>query len=157
MKKLAIISLVFISLISLAFADSNGIWHEAADIKGGTFGSDESPTSYTFNVPVYFNSIYPSIFYDGEDSSYYLNPFGVSNLLTLNLTTLNANSVSSASISVGGQDINTKFVDVAGDTMSGDLNLGNNDIINTNEITTTTINADVIKAKSGGSVIIQLS
>ncbi len=51
--------LVFSTLfiLSLVYADTNGVWHEAMDVKPGTiFGSDElnygdDSTYYTFNNP----------------------------------------------------------------------------------------------------------
>lgn len=50
------LSLVFLFSFSV-YADSNGIWHFANDIRGGIFGSDElgETTNYTFIHPVYFN------------------------------------------------------------------------------------------------------
>ena len=69
MKKLFLVLLLSISIVSYAFADSNGIWIDASDIRGGTFGSDEpSATSYQFNVPVTFtqNLIYKGVEIDAR-------------------------------------------------------------------------------------------
>lgn len=52
--------IIFILLIALfiptIFADINGVWHFAQDVRGGIFGSDEQAitSSYTFINPVYF-------------------------------------------------------------------------------------------------------
>ena len=51
-----IIILVFLLFTSLVYADSNGIWHRAEDVRPGFFGSDEAnygddATYYTFNNP----------------------------------------------------------------------------------------------------------
>jgi hypothetical protein len=56
MNKLTLTILMFLGILSLAHADSNGIWIDASDIRGGTFGSDETPGSYLFDVPVSFST-----------------------------------------------------------------------------------------------------
>ena len=63
MKKdiLYILTLTFflvLSLIGTIWAESNGVWIESKDIRGGTFGSDEqgSTSDFTFINPVDFNS-----------------------------------------------------------------------------------------------------
>jgi len=49
MKKLFTFSLLFIFLVSgLVFADTNGVWHKAQDVRSGTFGSDEAAGSFSF-------------------------------------------------------------------------------------------------------------
>ena len=42
--------------INFIYADSNGVWHYASDIKGGIFGEDEIVLNYTFKNPVIFDS-----------------------------------------------------------------------------------------------------
>lgn len=54
MKKILISLLFILTIINLIYADTNGIWTETKDIKGGIFGADENPLNYTFNTPVYF-------------------------------------------------------------------------------------------------------
>ncbi|MCA9497279.1 MAG: collagen-like protein, partial [Nanoarchaeota archaeon] len=52
---------IFILLIlvfgGIIWADSNGVWNRAEDIRGGIFGGDEqlNTVNYTFINPVYFN------------------------------------------------------------------------------------------------------
>ena len=49
--------LLFILFLGLfVWADTNGIWHNAQDIRGGIFGDDEqeSNMNYTFRNPVNF-------------------------------------------------------------------------------------------------------
>lgn len=60
MKKILLSILATLGLFGafFVFADSNGIWHEAADIRGGVFGSDEQEEGILFSFinPVLFNS-----------------------------------------------------------------------------------------------------
>ncbi|MFP4402070.1 MAG: hypothetical protein ACLFPL_02465 [Candidatus Nanoarchaeia archaeon] len=56
--ELLVLMLIFQSLFSLSFADTNGVWTYSEDIRAGVFGADEgNPTgsNYTFNDMVYFN------------------------------------------------------------------------------------------------------
>ena len=59
MKKfLSLFTIISIILIGgIIFADSNGVWHRAEDVQGGTFAADEMDvTSYfRFIHPVYFD------------------------------------------------------------------------------------------------------
>jgi hypothetical protein len=50
----------------LVWADSNGIWNEAADLRGGTIGSDEQDvtSNFTFINPVYFTQ---NLFYKNQE------------------------------------------------------------------------------------------
>lgn len=52
-----LISILFLGVI--IYADSNGVWHRADDVRVGTFGIDEgdSASYYVFNNPVRFNSV----------------------------------------------------------------------------------------------------
>lgn len=54
MKKILLLFLLLIFGIFLVNADSNGIWHNAEDVRGGVFGSDEIVTNYTFQNDIYF-------------------------------------------------------------------------------------------------------
>lgn len=55
---LNIIVLISLFFGTLIWADSNGIWTDASDLRGGTFGSDEVDTTtfYRFINPVYFDT-----------------------------------------------------------------------------------------------------
>lgn len=62
-------NLFFLSILfigSMIYADSNGVFHQASDVRGGIFGSDEQDvtTSFTFANQVFFNN---NISYFGED------------------------------------------------------------------------------------------
>ncbi len=59
---MASIAFILVLFSGLIWADSNGIWHHAQDIRPGTFGEDETlngyndPTVYyIFDNPVEFN------------------------------------------------------------------------------------------------------
>jgi len=56
-SNLMILTLFFFG--SLVWADSNGIWHDAKDVRGGTFGSDEqdNTSSFSFINPVFFSGV----------------------------------------------------------------------------------------------------
>ena len=45
---------VGIFFTGLVWADTNGVWHDAEDVRAGTFGADEGDTTtpYVFNNPV---------------------------------------------------------------------------------------------------------
>lgn len=56
-KTLQMISatLLFLVLVltSFTWADTNGVWHRAEDVRAGTFGADENPSNdYTFGTDV---------------------------------------------------------------------------------------------------------
>ena len=50
-KNILLYSILFISLLffSITYADSNGVWHYASDIRGGVFGSDEQDVTGGFS------------------------------------------------------------------------------------------------------------
>jgi hypothetical protein len=75
--KFIIVSIVlsFTLLTSFTFADDNGVWHRAEDVRSGTFGDDETSGDYTFISRVFFNQrIDATIIYDLNDPNYYINP-----------------------------------------------------------------------------------
>lgn len=82
----------FVILFSIVIvnADSNGVWNDASDIRGGLFGSDEPGFDAFFN----FTRIYVGVLQDMDDPSYYINPSYVSNVKTMNTTTLNTDNLS---------------------------------------------------------------
>ena len=55
---IAILSTILTLMVGYTYADSNGIWHEAEDVRPGVFGADENGTigSYIFNDTVAFNN-----------------------------------------------------------------------------------------------------
>jgi len=55
----AILFWIMVFFGGLVWADSNGVWHDAKDVRGGTFGSDEQPNtnSFSFMNPVTFNDV----------------------------------------------------------------------------------------------------
>lgn len=64
--------LVFMSLFAI-FADTNGVWHETKDIRGGTFGTDEQ--DFTSGVGFKFLN-----FVQFEDKVYLMNNTGIGTL-----------------------------------------------------------------------------
>lgn len=73
--------IVSIFFMTLVWADSNGIWHNSGDIRGGTFGSDEqdATVNYTFINPL---SLQSNVTYLGiELDTRYLNE-GQTNSIT---------------------------------------------------------------------------
>jgi hypothetical protein len=48
---------LLIFFTGIIWADSNGIWHNAEDIRGGTFGNDEPSAPYAFITPVSFDDL----------------------------------------------------------------------------------------------------
>ena len=73
----AILILPIISICVMGVTDSNGVWHLAKDVRGGTFGEDEQELNmfYKFINPVYFMD---KIFSD--DVSYFINISGKTQL-----------------------------------------------------------------------------
>ena len=50
MKKiLGVLLITTIFLVGLIWADSNGIWHRAEDVRAGVFGNDEGNGDFIFN------------------------------------------------------------------------------------------------------------
>ncbi len=86
MKKLFTFSLLFIFLVSgLVFADTNGIWHLAKDVRPGVFGSDEGDTTSSFTFINKVN-LTQNVFYKNvELDSRYVNVLGDSMSGTLNI------------------------------------------------------------------------
>ena len=56
MKKiLIIVGFAVIFLFGLVWADSNGVWHRAEDVRAGVFGGDEGAGTYIFNNNLIIN------------------------------------------------------------------------------------------------------
>jgi hypothetical protein len=106
-----LISIIFTSLI---YADTNGVWHSAEDVVGGTFGTDEGTLPFYFlnNVGVgtttatsiltVNGSTKSSIFIDYENSSYFIDLNQNSRLKELNTQDISTNTLTSASITNTG-------------------------------------------------------
>lgn len=89
------ISNIFLLLVlflgGFVWADTNGVWHRAEDVQGGTFGSDEGAINYTFNNDVYFNNYLRSgIYYIDIDGITGLNDLR-SEKITSNAAQINGN------------------------------------------------------------------
>ena len=90
------------------WADSNGVWHFPEDIRPGIFGSDEGDilSGYTFMNPVYTNNtIYVSRIEDKENSSYFLNLSGRSQVKQII-----ANEVTSNTFKIGTQNLDDRYI-----------------------------------------------
>ena len=153
-----IMKLIFLLLLILfiPFSYSNGIWTYAEDIKAGVFGEREGLTdddNYTFNNIVYFNrnifanesatvrgNIISNRLVSFENSSFFIEPFGVSNLHRIVVNRIfspgtNAYYLNPAGLSIlqdlrvdseiiyQGSSLEDIFVNRDGDTMTGDLNI----------------------------------
>lgn len=57
MKKILFFTFLIIMTTSSIFADTNGVWHFAKDVRGGIFGNDEGTQFFTFNNSLYTNMI----------------------------------------------------------------------------------------------------
>lgn len=57
-RKLSIVLILFFVSFGPVFSDTDGVWHEAEDVRVGTFGSDEGDTStpFKFENPVEVNN-----------------------------------------------------------------------------------------------------
>lgn len=78
------IFLIGVCIIGVFAADSNGIWHDAKDIRPGIFGGDEVND---FSVPPFFQFqyLFVGFLYDRDNTSYYLNPSSTTNLKNLTI------------------------------------------------------------------------
>lgn len=99
--------LMILLLGGIIWADSNGIWTDAKDIRGGTFGSDEQPdtTNFTFINPVYFNDVLKTInsnYYIDIDARTQLNDLATQKINTNNLTLPNQISCSKLYTNING-------------------------------------------------------
>ena len=106
-KQIIITILMISGLISLVFADTNGVWHKASDVQSGTFGSDEGngifyfqdkvsiATLTTTNLLNIGGDMSTSKVFDYEDSTYFLdsNLNTKLNKLEINDITLNGQTI----------------------------------------------------------------
>ena len=140
MIKKLLIAFCLLSSLTLVFADTNGVWHNVADIGtlegGSVFGSDEGYPSYIFNSVVNFtaNTYMSTGFY-----------MGGTHIDSLFVNEGQASSITSGMIvdeTITSFDIGTNAV-------------GNDEMIDNptfNEIT-----ASVIRPPPGESLVIYLS
>ncbi len=90
---------------SLIFADGNGIWHEATDIRGGVFGSDENDgVDFTFNRNIVYKGIELDSKFINSDGDTLSGDFLVSGKFTV-----------SGALSVRGEDSDVRYINSVGD------------------------------------------
>lgn len=79
-KKIYIpVLIISVLMISIVWADSNGIWHKAQDVRPGIFGEDEV---LDFTQPPFFafKYLFVGMIYDGDNPAYFVNPSSDTNL-----------------------------------------------------------------------------
>ncbi len=93
-KNIGVKNLILFTLLLLFIyvikADTNGIWNNAEDLRGGIIGEDEQieNMSYSFINPVYFfQKIYGSV----NSSDYFINISGVNQFNIINSNIINSN------------------------------------------------------------------
>ncbi len=107
MKKRIIFGFLAITLFfaGLVWADANGIWHRAEDVRVGIFGDDEGDdtTSYVFNNPVTFNKVITigDIIEDQDDNTYYVDPSANSKMDTLDVQVIRSGTDGNVIIQLG--------------------------------------------------------
>ena len=134
-RKLLLVFCLIVS-INLAFADTNGVWHNAQDIRGTYFGSDEGYPSYVFNSVVNFTA-----------STFMSTSFYIGGVL-----------IDSAYVNEGQIDSITSAMIVDGTITSADIGtnaVGNDEM--TDYPTFINITANVIRPPPGESLVIYLS
>jgi len=92
-SNLMILILVFFG--GLVWADSNGVWHDAKDVRGGIFGNDEQPNTNNFSFinPVSFNGILTAN----------------ANAIFNNILTANNNAIFNGNVGIGTTNPRTKL------------------------------------------------
>ncbi len=121
MKAVYLLSFMILILLTSAFADSNGVWHLAQDVRPGIMGSDENATSsltnFTFVNNVYFedNVDMDSVVANNINTNAITTTTATTNILTATSIALNgvAISGSGANILIGANRILTN-VDLIG-------------------------------------------
>jgi hypothetical protein len=153
------------------YADSNGVWHRAEDIVGGTFGTDEGTpkfyflnnvgigtTTATSNLTVN-GSTQSSIFIDYENSSYYLDSDKISKIFTLNSQTLsNTGKITTNELTSTTGVTSTKFIDL--DNLSYEIDPSFESSFNqlrANGISTYISRADIYRDITGTSNFLNLN
>ncbi|MDA3855647.1 MAG: hypothetical protein PF569_05275 [Candidatus Woesearchaeota archaeon] len=117
-KAIFISSLVIIILmLGLTFADGNGIWNYAKDLRPGVFGSDEGNSSaYEFTNPLIADT------FDVNDIG-----ADIINVNDINADTINASRIDSIEIYKNGDDVAT--LDASGKVPLGQLPFHKGDLI----------------------------
>ena len=141
---LFILSLFLLS--NLTFGDSNGIWLEAKDIRGGIFAQDENNKDFSFIGLVNFNDIVNfnqrvnlniDTVYKGtllEDVFVLENQTNSINSNMIQDGTIINSKIANNTIRINKiyiQDFDNRYINKQGDIMQGNLNMGGNRIINT--------------------------
>jgi hypothetical protein len=122
------------------WADSNGVWTFAKDIRGGTFGSDEQAdtNNFTFINPVYFGKKMLSL---ENPSNYFINFTGRSQLYEIATDKLTTSELNSNNIVTNNLKVLTIFncngklyTDSTGKVICGLDNVNDGDYNSTNEL-----------------------
>ncbi len=104
-------SVIFLMLVLGAFvyADSNGVWHSAEDVRPGLFGSDEVTD---FNLPPFyqFNYLFVGMMYDLDNTSYYVNPSLDSKFKNVYAENINASNLVVNNISVTNLNVSNILI-----------------------------------------------
>lgn len=78
LKLLSVTSIIFLAVVGV-FAESNGVWHSAEDIRPGVFGSDESTIGFIFGSGLtvlgssILDSVYVNSFFSGNGTDIVFN------------------------------------------------------------------------------------
>jgi hypothetical protein len=125
-KKIMILAAFFILFLGFTFADTDGVWHYAKDIRGGIFGADEQDTTqdFTFINDVNLNST--TYYYGVELNASFVNT-NEDNSITSNMIV--DGSITSADIAPGTinlDDIDTSEIQtkIVGTCDSGEFMVG---------------------------------
>jgi hypothetical protein len=107
-KKFSQFFLVSLLLCSFGYSESNGIWHDAKDVRPGVFGSDETTSGFIFQNNLEISgAVYTSELFDLEDNSYFLNPNINSKLNSLDVNTISINGISLDNVYVNENQVNS--------------------------------------------------
>ncbi len=133
-----IMLLTLILFGGLVWADSNGIWNEASDLRGGIIGSDEQDvtSNFTFINPIYFTE---DLFYKNQELDLrYVNENGTeldgryvnegqANSITSEMIgdgQVNSDDIADGSITSSDVDTNSIQTKLVGTCSSGDVMYG---------------------------------
>lgn len=135
-KLIIAICLVLSFSFGFVFADTNGVWHDAADVRGTIFGSDEGYPNYVFSSVVNFTaSTYMS-------TDFYIGGTAINSVFVNEGQTDSITSAMIVDETITAADIGTNAV-------------GNDEM--TDYPTFINITANVIRPPPGESLVIYLS
>ena len=124
--------LILVFSSSLVFAESNGVWHDAADVRGGVFGSDEGTQEFYFLNRVGINTQTPAYdlsingessikkIYDYDNNLFFLDLNGNSNLKDLSFEILTGLTINAQDIIVSNSLSTNTFI---ADTIQADVQI----------------------------------